>query len=85
MENELDIHQALKVFHKIVKMGEKHGDGHTLLGVTALSDFDGYTIILQDNNASLTIYFHNKYQIESTNKLAEKDFFDKLKKIERLN
>ena len=76
MENELDIHQALKVFHKIVKMGEKHGDGHTLLGVTALSDFDGYTIILQDNNASLTIYFHNKYQIESTNKLAKATKYD---------
>ncbi len=83
MKNELDIHQTLKVFQKIVKHGQKRGEGHQLNGITALSDFDGYTIVLKDEKVCLTVHFHNKYDLESDNKLAEQEFFERLREIDR--
>jgi hypothetical protein len=74
---------VLKVYQTIVKHGQKVADGHRLDGITALSDFDGYTIVLKDDKVSLALHFHNKYDIQSDNPLAEREFFEKLQRIDR--
>jgi hypothetical protein len=83
LKNELNIHQVLKVFQTIVKHGEKVAEGHRLDGITALSDFDGYTIVLKDEKVSLALHFHNKYDIQSEHPLDEQAFFAKLQQIDR--
>ncbi|WP_144391830.1 DUF3081 family protein [Pleionea sediminis] len=81
MKNQLDIHKTLKIFQTIIKHGSKIDNKHRLNGVFADSDFDGYTIVLTDEKVTLTVFFHNKYQIDSPNKLAEQEFFQKLDAI----
>jgi len=83
MQNRLNIHQMLKTFHKIVEHGHKSGHQYRLNGVTASSDLDGYTVYLSDDKVTLTIFFHNKYDLSAGNKFDEMAFFEKLKVIEK--
>lgn len=85
MKNELDIHKMLKAFQKIVKHGIARGDSRILNGILAQSDFDGYTIVLSDDDVSLTIFFHNKYELKSKNKFSEQQFFEKIEEIIKKN
>lgn len=61
MKNELDSKFVLGVFEKIRQSGTKTDKGHELEGVTAWSDFDGYTLYLEDNLVQLSWGFHNQY------------------------
>ena len=83
MRNEIDIHQVLRVFEKIREQGEKSGDGFYLDGMTASSDFDGYTIFLKDAQCSLTVFFHNKYQYDYPSEQAHEDFVKRLHAIDK--
>ncbi|QDE32494.1 MULTISPECIES: DUF3081 family protein [Shewanella] len=92
MKNEIDIHRALKVFNKITQYGEKRAiesddDGHLdhdywLCGMSAQTDHDGYTISLSDAQASLTVFFHNKYQFEYPTNDALDNFLRRFNDIE---
>ncbi|TCI02369.1 DUF3081 domain-containing protein [Corallincola luteus] len=64
VRNELDIHQCLRVFDKVRRHGVKTESGHHFQGLTASSDFDGYTAFLSSNDVTLTLFFHNKYDLE---------------------
>ncbi|NVJ59354.1 MAG: DUF3081 family protein [Gammaproteobacteria bacterium] len=81
MKNELDIHKILKAFQKVIKHGTKRNDYHILNGIKAQSDFDGYTVILSNDDVELTIFFHNRYDLKSKNKFAQKEFFEKIEVI----
>lgn len=70
MKNKIDISTALLAFDKVLQQGEKVEQGHTLSGITASSDFDGYTLVLQDKLSTLTIFFHNKYELEGPDNKA---------------
>ena len=70
MKNKIDINLALLAFDKIRQVGEQSQQGCTFEGVTASSDFDGYTLVLQDKLSSLTIFFHNKYELEGPDSKA---------------
>lgn len=83
MKNEIDIHQILRVFDKIRQHGEQGGDGHILQGVSASTDFDGYTIFLSDAQCSLTVYFHNKYNYEYPSDAALEDFNKRIRAIDK--
>ena len=82
MKNSLNIHQTLKTFQKILEHGKKQGNEYRLNGITASTDFDGYTVFLSDEKVTLSIFFHNKYDLASSNKIDEMAFFDKLRNIE---
>ncbi len=82
MDAEINIHQVLKVFQKVVKYGTQTGEKNRLEGITAESDFDGYTIVLSDGKVSLTVFFHNKYQLDSPNQFSTNEFFEKIRLIE---
>lgn len=70
MKNSLDINKALLAFDIITHQGDKTADGYNLSGLTATSDFDGYTLTIRDALSELTIFFHNKYELEGPDQKA---------------
>jgi hypothetical protein len=83
MQNEIDSKFLLRVFDKIRNHGEKNEEGHFLSGVTAFSDFDGYTIFLQDAKVKMSFGFHNTYHFDYGSSQDFADFEKKLKNIDK--
>jgi hypothetical protein len=83
MQNELDSKFLLRVFDKIRNHGEQTSDGHRLEGVIAFSDFDGYTVFLQDAKVKMSFGFHNTYHFDYEAKQDFADFEKKLKSIDK--
>lgn len=63
MKNKVDINKALIAFDVIRNQGVKNTNGFEFEGINAESDFDGYTLIMNDKLSTLTIFFHNKYEL----------------------
>lgn len=86
---EIDVRKALTVFSAISDKGiaTKNSEGttvHTLNGLVAESSFDGYTIVIKNGNASLSIFFHNQFSFEYTNNKEKELFLEKMRVIEKL-
>lgn len=83
-DQKIDLVKTLSVFNCILDRGEKLGAGHYLLsGVQARHDADGYTIVLSDQVVQLTLYFHNKYQVQCDKRSEFDAFLHKLDFIYR--
>jgi len=78
MDHKLDIQTALQAFFKITQYGEKIGDDYLLDGMRANSSIDGYTVTLKDNYVEVSIYFHNKYSVETDSRSHFNSFLDTL-------
>ncbi len=83
MKNDLDLHMLLRVFDKIRTKGEQIEQGHQLEGVKAVSDFDGYTVILSDVQCNLTLFFHNKYEFDYPSGTAREQFENRILYIDK--
>lgn len=81
MEKKLDIRTILNVYEIIVEQGERVEQGHSLDGITALSDQDGYQIRLQDNYVTLDVGFHNTQDFQY-DKVEQLDAF--IKRLESI-
>ena len=46
MKNELDSKFLLQVFDKIRQHGDKEDEQYKLMGITAFTDYDGYTLFI---------------------------------------
>ncbi|WP_078083743.1 DUF3081 family protein [Microbulbifer mangrovi] len=82
-EHKIDVKQALRVFDKITKLGEKTEDGWRYRGLTASTDFDGYTIFLRSQKVELTIFFHNKFSVSCRFPMDLEEFIEMMDKIDR--
>lgn len=82
-EQKIDVRQALRVFDKITQAGEKTEDGWRHRGLTASTDFDGYTVFLRSPKVELTIFFHNKFTVDYRNPLDLEEFIQLLEKLDR--
>lgn len=82
MEEKVNIKQALRVYQKIATQGSRHEDGFKWQGLHASSDFDGYTVYLSDGTTSLTLYFHNKFSLDSPGTKATATFLQRLARID---
>lgn len=80
----LDIRLVLRVFNTVRDRGQKRGDRYFWQGMTASSDFDGYTLVLNDGHCTLTVRFHNKYTFDSPNRALRQQFINLLKRIDKL-
>jgi hypothetical protein len=83
MKNELESRLVLSVFEKIRQHGEVKSDAqfdkvHFLEGVSAATDFDGYTLYLKDASVSLNFGFHNQYHFDSDSHEQVEQFEKKL-------
>ncbi|MEM0911892.1 MAG: DUF3081 domain-containing protein [Pseudomonadota bacterium] len=76
MKNELDTKKLLRVFDKIRQHGQPRDGTYLLDGVKAYTDFDGYTVFIEDASVKLSFGFHNQYHYdyEST---SQRESFDK--------
>ncbi len=86
MKNELDPHVVLGAFEKIKLHGEPKEDElfgtiYLLDGVRAYSDFDGYTIFLEDATVKMRFGFHNQYHLDYGNQEQAEQFEKKLMAI----
>ena len=82
MKNELDSKFVLQVFDKIRNNGEQVEEKYRLEGVLAFTDFDGYTLYMQDALVSMQFGFHNQYCFDYQKSEDFEAFEKKLKYID---
>ncbi|MAR93347.1 MAG: DUF3081 family protein [Pseudomonadota bacterium] len=82
MEHKPDIQTLLSVFAIIREHGEQQSDqSYQLNGVTALSDLDGYHVVLKDDAVRLDINFHNTHQYQYEHRQQLERFVSRLETI----
>ena len=82
MKNEFDSHFVLAVFEKIRSHGKHQDDAYTLEGVKAYTDFDGYTLFIEDASVKLSFGFHNQYHFDYEKAEQMEQFEKKLRHID---
>ncbi|GAA5526052.1 hypothetical protein Maes01_02641 [Microbulbifer aestuariivivens] len=83
IEHKVDVKQALRVFDKVTKNGEKREDGWHYRGLTCSTDFDGYTVYISNGKTLLTVFFHNKFTVDYANPVELEELVDLLAKVDR--
>jgi hypothetical protein len=82
MKNDIDSKFVLSVFDKIIQHGEKKGEEHFLMGIKVYTDFDGYTLFVEDAQVQLNFGFHNQYHFNYEKEEHCEKFIKKLKAID---
>ncbi|TQV78925.1 DUF3081 domain-containing protein [Exilibacterium tricleocarpae] len=82
MEEKINVKQALRVYQTITSKGIRQDDKFVLDGLSASSDFDGYTVCISNGTVSLTILFHNKFILDCPNAKAGNAFLKQLSRID---
>lgn len=54
----------LEIFNVITTKGKKQNNGYEYEGIRAWHDYDGYTCWLAFQDVTITLFFHNKFQVE---------------------
>jgi hypothetical protein len=83
MKNELNSKFVLSVFEKIRQHGEKKQENYILGGLKAFTDFDGYTLFIEDALVKLRFGFHNQYHFDYEKEEHFQQFFKKMTAIEQ--
>lgn len=81
MKNNLDSKFLLAVFEKVRKNGKKKGEQYSLGGIIVYTDFDGYTLFIEDALVKLRFGFHNQYHFDYASSSDYEAFEKKLKAI----
>jgi hypothetical protein len=84
MDEKVDIRKALRAFGIITAEGQRTGNKYHLNGLTAYSDFDGYTITIASEYVSLDIFFHNKFSFNYSSRKEKALFLEKIDALDRL-
>ncbi len=84
MKGKIDIAVVLRTIARIQTKGTSAGDQKLeYRGLELESDFDGYTVVLRNKDVTLTVLFHNKYDLKFRNRPALDDFYETVTKIAR--
>lgn len=83
MKNELDSKFLLRVFEKIRQHGKKDEDVYSLDSIRAFTDFDGYTLYIEDALVKLRFGFHNQYHFDYESNSHYEAFEKKLTHIDK--
>ncbi|MGB3726093.1 MAG: DUF3081 family protein [Glaciecola sp.] len=81
MKNEMDSKFLLASFEKIRQHGQNDNGQYSLDGVIAYTDFDGYTLFLEDALVKLSFGFHNQYHFDYESQAHFQAFEKKLQNI----
>ena len=81
LKNEIDSHFILKVFDKIRQHGEHKDDAYHLANLKAYTDFDGYTVFIEDARVKLRFGFHNQYHFDYDNAQSLEAFERKMQSV----
>lgn len=83
MKNDIDIKFILSVFDKIIQHGDKKDSEYFLMGLKGYTDFDGYTLFVEDSQVKLDFGFHNQYHFNYEKEEHLENFIKKLKAIDQ--
>lgn len=83
MKNELESKFLLSVFEKIRQHGDHKEGAYYLDGIKAYTDFDGYTLFIEDALVKLSFGFHNQYHFDYESSSQYDAFEKKLKAIDK--
>ncbi|MEQ3653574.1 MAG: DUF3081 domain-containing protein [Glaciecola sp.] len=83
MKNNLDSKFHLQVFEKVRQHGENKEGAYHLNGIKAFTDFDGYTVYMEDALVKLSFGFHNQYHFDYDNQSQFDAFEKKLHSIDK--
>jgi hypothetical protein len=83
LKNNIDSKFLLSVFEKIRQFGESKDNAYHLDGVKAFTDFDGYTVYMEDATVKLSFGFHNQYHFDYDNQAQFDAFEKKLQNIDK--
>jgi hypothetical protein len=83
LKNNIDSKFLLSVFEKIRQYGESKDNAYHLGGVKAFTDFDGYTVYMEDATVKLSFGFHNQYHFDYDNQAQFDAFEKKLQNIDK--
>jgi hypothetical protein len=80
-ERKIDVRLALRAYQNLLEFGVRDAEGHHLDGLTANSDFDGYTVTLSDRAVTVRLLFHNKVAIDAPSGRALEGFIERLQRV----
>jgi hypothetical protein len=80
-ERKLTPRDIMSVFNTIYTHGEAQDGGKRYKGLQAESSFDGYTLMISNNDSTVYLYFHNKFKLDSSDKRSLEDFYTKFNLI----
>lgn len=83
-DGKIEVDLALRAYQTVVDRGERQGDGYEFEGLTASTDFDGYTVQLTDGTTTLRIFFHNRFSVEPKSARLIKRFWSRVKRVAAL-
>ena len=83
MKNDIDAKHLLRVFDKIQQHGKQKDGARFLEGVKGFTDFDGYTVFLEDASVKLSFGFHNTYHLDYESNSQKEAFEKKLDYIDK--
>ncbi|MDT7526059.1 MULTISPECIES: DUF3081 domain-containing protein [Pseudidiomarina] len=81
MKNEIDQRLVLDAYETIHEYGKAEQGKHTLEGISAYTDHDGYTVFLEGHGVRMTLEFHNKYHLDYENERQYEMFMRALENI----
>ncbi len=81
LEKKIDARTALKAFHQIQQNGKKNHEGYYYQGLTSVTSYDGYTLIIKNDVVSLYLFFHNTFKVDYQQRWHLQEFIDALNKI----
>ena len=81
---KIDVRTALAVFEKVSRLGTKSGDDWIFDQMRANSGFDGYTVTLSNQHATLTVNFHNTFHLDCDSRQDLQSFVEHLERIRDL-
>lgn len=80
-DRKVDVRMALRAYQNITRLGERDGEGYKYDGLTASTDFDGYTVVISDGAVTLRIFFHHRFSIEPDKGKAIDQFLARLARV----
>lgn len=82
MKNEIDSRYILRIFEKIRQHGKCDAGEFHLEGLKAFTDFDGYTVFIEDALVKLRFGFHNQYHFDYEDPAHFEAFDKKMKQVD---
>lgn len=83
MDTHIETATLLSVFQKVLDNGERVDGKSRLDGISASTDYDGYTVFLEDAKVKMTVFFHNTRQTDYESKSDLEKFCQKIKRIDQ--
>ena len=77
----INVRQVLLAANAILDKGDRYGSEYFYRGLFASTDFDGYTVVLRDNDVQIKVFFHQKYDLKFESSDALDKFQDKVSKL----